>query len=348
MNKIIYIVILIIIISCSKSSDNISPLDERIFVGDVELNSQDEVNQFGENNYVKITGNFSVKYWGNTNHQTATDIIDLTPLVSLTDIEGDLEISTNRLLNSLQGLNNIENVGGNLRLIHNRLIPDFKGLHKLKTIGNDFDCSRNDNLISFSGFENLISIGGSFIVFDNDNLTSMENLTSINLIEKDIDIQYNNDLRNLKGMGNINEIRNIFIGNNDGLLNVSDLKNITLVKGSLGFGSNGSITTLDGLNNIVSVNGQLKFTSNNNLENLEALSSIVTIEELYVHNNPKIINLKGLNNLNYCNSVIIKWNSNLNDFCALKKSLETNTSLSYEVELNFSNPTIDEIIMNCI
>ena len=74
------------LISCSDNENDISPPIE----GDVHLKNQQEVNEFGANNYSGINGNLTIGY-----QSGVRDITNLNPLSSLSFIDGNLDINYN-------------------------------------------------------------------------------------------------------------------------------------------------------------------------------------------------------------------------------------------------------------
>src|SRR5690606_38942555 len=73
--------------------------------GNITLNSQQAVNDFGQDHSscTTINGNLTID---------GSDISDLTPLENFTQIEGYLDIKNNNVLTSLNGLNNLQSIGG--------------------------------------------------------------------------------------------------------------------------------------------------------------------------------------------------------------------------------------------
>ncbi len=94
--------------------------------GDVVISSQYELN------------NFEIQYVNGDLTISGTDIVDLSPLASLTSVKGALIISENPLLTNLEGLNSLLEVG-------------------FLSIDN------NPNLVTIDGLNALIECGGMYI-----------------------------------------------------------------------------------------------------------------------------------------------------------------------------------------
>jgi hypothetical protein len=174
---------LFLIVSCE--NENISQpedqaCDNGTYVGNVFLSTQQEVDEFGAMCYSKIEGRLQIsERWQDD------DIIDLTPLSSLTEVyPGRIRIHANNLT-SLNGFQNITKLGGLYVHSCNALI-DLSGLENLISIGGaegyfqELHVEENNSLINLNGLNNLQETNGLVIV-SNPSLVSLdglENLTS--------------------------------------------------------------------------------------------------------------------------------------------------------------------------
>jgi hypothetical protein len=121
--------------------------------GGVTFSSQAEINDFLNNYpYCKIIdGDVIIN---------GTDINDLSPLLSLKSIKGDLSIYNNDILTTLDGLNNIQTIEGDLR------------------IGNDTR-GGNPSLVSLAALENLTYLKGSLFIEQNTALPGLTGLENV-------------------------------------------------------------------------------------------------------------------------------------------------------------------------
>jgi hypothetical protein len=85
-----------------------------VFTGNATLDTQAEVNAFGANGYTGVTGNLVIG--------PSVEIIDLTPLSTITTVGVALVVYSNAELDNLDGLSNITSVGGSLYAVEN---PDL-------------------------------------------------------------------------------------------------------------------------------------------------------------------------------------------------------------------------------
>lgn len=87
---------------------------------DVILKSQAEVNSFEG---ASVISNLII---------SGADIVDLSPLMTITTIEGSLSIFDNASLTSLEGLNNLDSVGGKLSIKNNTVLKNLVPILSMK------------------------------------------------------------------------------------------------------------------------------------------------------------------------------------------------------------------------
>ncbi len=171
-----------------------------VYVGDVELNNQQEVDNFGANNYSIITGGLQIG---------APDGVDLNlnSLSSLTEIQGQLSFSCKHC-SSLQGLSNITSVGY-LTLRRFQSLPNFEGLNGLTNVDENVVIggvffNKNLNLYSFDGLDNLATVGGYIYARGNDQLQNIDAFSGLQSVDGDyLRIRGNINLTDLCGLTNI-------------------------------------------------------------------------------------------------------------------------------------------------
>ena len=133
---------------------------QNVFNGDVELNTQAEVNTFGAKSYTKIVGFLLIK--GN-------DITDLSPLNSLDTVTHSIFIEYNRKLKVLNGFDNLILIGGNLQIENNTELDSVGTFGKVKKIKGPLVLRDNFLLRECCAFYDLLTgeqgtiIGGWFI-----------------------------------------------------------------------------------------------------------------------------------------------------------------------------------------
>ena len=158
----------------------------QVIEGDVTLSTQAEVNSFAG---TSITGSLTIQ---------GSDIIDLTPLSTLTSVGGDLYVYNNDTLTNLDGLSNFTSVGGWLSVYNNDALTNLDGLGNLTSVGGYLWVASNLVLTNLDGLGNLTSVG-SLSVGGNAALTNLDglgNLTSVGSLY----IAYNDYLNSFCGL----------------------------------------------------------------------------------------------------------------------------------------------------
>ena len=241
--SVILLVSILCLLSCSSDDDNTEQFPENIFVGDITLTTQQEVNQFGAQNYTKVEGTLRI---GSTNSNDLSDIFDLTSLSSLQEIGTDLTIVNNPNLVDLNGLNNINSINQTLYVHINSSLINLNALNNLNSISSSLSIRNNDSLENLDGLSNLNSVPVVSII-KNSSLISINGLNGISTL-RNLLIEENLALNNINGLSNLVRVLGglklayIPIDNIDALTNLLEVGSIDI--------SATSITNLDGLGNV--------------------------------------------------------------------------------------------------
>lgn len=240
-------------------------IGENIYFGYVTLTTQQEVDDFGSNNYTEIRGNLEIGEWFTPSYS----IVDLSSLSSLNLITGYLRIVGTDALTNLTGLNNITYVDLSLSIYHNTALTSLTGLDNINSVNLALNIEGNTALTSLSGLDNLSSVGENILIQDNPSLASLSGLENMTTVNKRLNIWGNNALTSLSGLDNITSVgENLDIYYNPVLTSLSALENITTVDETLYIWGNNSLTSLTGLDNITSVGGDLEIRENDSLTDL--------------------------------------------------------------------------------
>ncbi|MAW95266.1 MULTISPECIES: DUF1573 domain-containing protein [unclassified Leeuwenhoekiella] len=336
---------IIAIVSNAASGENTITLTgssrSSIFTGDVNLKSQQEVDDFGSKNYTGVFGNVFIGV-----DSGETDITDLGPLNSLTSISENLTIRNNKALTSIAEFENFDTLGGNLFISTNGLTA-ITGFQKLTKISGNLDLTGNNDLTSFTGFNSLSEIGGSLAINSNNELQTLDDFTNLITIGTDLFIIGNSSLTSLNALKNINAtISYLNISYTTALTSLEGLESITTVE-TLEIAGNIALADFQGLGNLTEVSGTFTIQNNQALINLNGLDKLTTIGESFViDNNSSMINLDGPTTLTSLNAaLLITGNSNLDDFCGLSQLIKNGavTESSYSVTSNKYNPSYEQI-----
>ncbi len=128
-----------------------------------------------------------------------------------------------------------------------------------------------------------------------------------------------------------NLIRNdVEFNNVENLVNLAALSNLREIKGDLWLNNNRNLMSLDGLENLKTIGGNLKIHG----------------EDYYwVNGKYKLTNLDGLSNLEYVGkSINIIYQSDLINFCGLKKVLGLNINQDFNIRYCYYNPDKEKIL----
>ncbi|WP_298510945.1 hypothetical protein [uncultured Kordia sp.] len=279
-----------------------------IFNGNVTLLSQQQVNEFGAFGLTGVNGDFII---GNPN--ALTDIVDLTPLASITEITGRLAIIGNENLTSFQGLQNISSVEGYQLLIKNNpAITSLAGFTNLLSV-TSLTIDGNNGLTSLAGIHNNFSVVSEVRIMNNSNLTSLQGIDALGLTtENDLRISNNDALMSLEGVENITQLRFLTIEDNDALNSMAAFESLTQVL-DLYLNNNDTLVTLVGLEQLMEVRS-LIIINHEALENLNGLDNLVTLSP----GGFNFINIGASQWENFCDAYIDGPNPNLTDFCAIQ------------------------------
>ena len=312
--------------------------DGGIFTGNIQLETQEEVDTFASNLYTSVIGNVTIGIWAVSN----TSIIDLSGLTNLTSIDGDLKIYLNNALTTLSGLDNITTINGDLEIYDHAQLTTIK-LSNLTTIGGVLELFNLYSVPNFNHLSNLSAVGGSTYINNNSSLTDLSGLSSLSSINGLLSI-YNNDALTTIGLNALTSVGNITIEDNEQLMNFYGLENINLYNRNLYIVANDNITSFDGLP-FDDSHGNLYISHNPNLTDLSSLLSLNSIiGTLSILNNDALTNLDGFANLSVVGGIGISNNTNLDDFCGLTTLMSNNYTGSYGVSGNAYNPTQQDII----
>ena len=289
-----------------------------IYQGDLNLNTQASVNQFGALGYVEINGNLEM-----SGYVGFADVYDLSPINSIKIVRGYFDINFVGTLSSLAGLG-IEHVGYSFRIRQNDGLVNLEGLESLTEVLGSFEVEQNSNLQTISGIDNLTTIGTYLQIYNNINLMSVTGFDSLN----DVDTLYfsaNWNLTEINAFNNVTVIvDDLNLTDNTSLSTLNGLNNVTSI-GRI-FIENSALTNLNTLSSLQVITVELNIQGNSMLENILGLISLeeITYLGINMYNNDIITNVDGLDNLAQVGGTIdIINNPSLVDFCALENIILT-------------------------
>ena len=169
-----------------------------------------------------------------------------------------------------------------------------------------FSIQNNPSLVSLEGLENVTTVGGGFVTIrNNPALLSLEGLHNIESTANTSGIILDGiaGITDLTGLRNLKTLGSLRIENSPALQSLNGLSNFTNANNILTISGNPELKNLDGLDGLVSVGGtgtlgDINIINNTALENINALSGLTFARRLLIQNNPDLVNLDGLENLN--------------------------------------------------
>ena len=195
--KQILLSVLFLFFSCSNDENDLS--EPKVFTGDVHLLNQNQIDNFGSNNYTKITGTLRIN--------PVLHITTLPPLSTLEEV-GSLRLEyIQQGLSSLEGLNNLMMINNDLVIQSCWSISDISALNNLESIGNNLFIVGNHSLNSIDYFNDITELNGSLSINFNESLTSLVGLNNLNTIGGFLTIRSNYLLENMNGLNSLQRKR---------------------------------------------------------------------------------------------------------------------------------------------
>lgn len=268
--------------------------------GDIALVSQADVNAFvsAHPGCTTIEGNLNI---GDPFTPALSNITSLSGLSAIAAVNGNLTITGNNQLLTLDGLQNLTSLGS-LEIGSNPLLTSVGALSAMTpadTSTFDLKIGSNDVLSSLAGLQGIRS--ARYVSIDNcmslTDLAALSNLTSLS--------------------------QGLWLFSN-GLTSLHGLENLKYA-GGLGISTNRSLVSLDGLKNLTDVGGPVMLQDNDVLANLKGLEKLASAQSLAVGRHDLMTSLEGLSALSSVGYLIVVENPLLT-MCAIKPVCEFITS----------------------
>ncbi len=166
-----------------------------------------------------------------------------------------------------------------------------------------FDCTTFEGtiIIKGSGITNLDSlyslthVNGNLMIYLT-SITDLSGLSNLNSVTERFALDGNNHLSALNSLSGLSSIgQGFYIHNSQQLTSLEGLSGLSYVK-SLSIKKNPLLHDLTGFPDIPEIDGSLSISSNSGLINLDGLPGI-TIGELYIMDNPNLISVNALSDI---------------------------------------------------
>lgn len=184
----------LLLIICLLASLTLS--SQSCFPEGLAFSAQSQIDQFAAVNVgcKKLIGNLTI---------LGKNIKNLDGLSQITEVEGDIYITSCDSIINIDGLKNIQKVGGAIRIQNNPQLMSIGFQHLRHAKGDFFYISSNPKIKSLSGMNRLDSISGIFQIWNQDSITSLTGLDSLTFVGKDIAIFKNKNLNSLNGLSSL-------------------------------------------------------------------------------------------------------------------------------------------------
>jgi hypothetical protein len=274
-------------------------LNEKVYVGTVQLTSQEEVEDFAANHYSKIDGSLVIN----------GSVTDLTPLRDLVVVNYALNINETYLLETLNGLENIEaaNAAGGFRgieIMWNKALKTTEGLQGLNTNEGYLTILDNPELVSLEGFRNLQSSwSGAFRIENCNKLANLEGLNRLSVVDGFLYLRMNEQLADISALNALSNVTDrIHIEGNPSLKSINGFAAMTSAP-SVVLHNNENLSDLSGFANTTRMAGIL--LDSNKVTSLAGLDNIIWLDYLYIKNSTELTDIMALSNVGYMPTVSI-------------------------------------------
>lgn len=235
--------------------------------------------------------------------------------LSITDIAGNLTLTTIPNVTDFTSLTSLTSIGGNLQL-ENLDFADLSFLTNLTSVGGDITIFNNDraSFTSLAGIENIAGYNDANTVTINDNgfldcnallpLPFVVDVSTDNAVECGAPVVCTGDYTvtnqtELDALALCNEITgNLVIDGSTDIANLDVLTNLTTLGGKLEIRDNTILANVGGLANLTSFGGlNLRIENNDALISLNGLGGITNVFNFNIRDNLLLPDLTGLENL---------------------------------------------------
>jgi hypothetical protein len=306
-----------VLISGNNDNGPCSRCKEKVWQGDILIESWMDIPPLSW--YTAIDGSLSI---------TGTDARTLEDFKCLSRVQGDVVVRGNDYLKSLTRLETLQSIGGTLKIENNSALSSLSGLINLTQLGGDLTIN-NDPLLPTCDAENLrdrlasagwtgqAAIAGTDDLgrcpceggawFGDKLLTDPNELSGYRSIVGTLTVR---DVSSLAGLECLTDITgNLEIFDNEELVDLSGLDNLSVIHGNLEFGKylgtdpweggryGNSLKNLQGLNSLRVLCGDIQ-VAYDGVQSLDGLDGIIALGgSLRIFENEELVSLRGLENL---------------------------------------------------
>jgi hypothetical protein len=283
-------------------------LSAQTFVGNILLSTQADVDSFPLKypNIKYITGMLRI---GITDTLNSSNIKNLTPIAQqgVNRVE-NLVIALNDSLLNLTGLGNIDTTVS-IIIWRNGGIKNLIGLNSLRRVTLSFKIQENNHMENLVGLGSEINDMEVFSLVRNPSLKSLEGGGAIKVSDSYLYITDNDSLITLSGLTGLRDCLFFTVNSNDALTHFGAFPGFSnLPNAKIGFRiyDNKSLVDFSEMENQVPNVVDLEIYNNDKLQSLKGLNGIKQCEGIYIHSNPQLKTVVGMDSLKNVNFVDIQ------------------------------------------
>jgi len=327
-----------LILSCSGDD-----APQNTFNGDALLNSSEQLQEFAEKGYTKVSGDLiigsqynSTDNWPNSPEEilnvdsimgnlliaNTRGLSHLKVLGNLVYVGGKLEVADNSSLSSLNGLEKLMHIGADLNIGSNALLQSIEGLLNVQGEVKELNISKNHLLQSLNGLEGIEKCE-TLTISENSGLNSLEGLEGLRFVTSEVAIRSNKNLKNLQGLNHLRSMPGdvdaftLSISDNQGLASLEGLDHLNRLY-ALNLDDLSSIQNLTGLESRLSIDTELKLRKLANIRSLRGLNTQISVPVIRITLNNALVDIGNLRGVNALNILQINGNESLKNLAGLE------------------------------
>lgn len=294
---------LLSIVSCKKEAEEeilFKQLEENVV-----LESQEDVNDFAAQKITHLRGNLTLQ----SRNGDPDPIIDISGLSRLTTIEGTLSI-TGTSLADVDAFSSLTQLDGELVISSNEELKNLDGFIALGGSNRVFETIRirdNSKLTTINQFDAVVEMANGLFIWNNESLTEVD---FSGLIQANIfGFSGNSQMRDLRGLSNLKKVAHLYITNTS-LTSLNGLESLEEVE-SIELRDNHLLTAIDQFSQLTVVSQAVDLNNNRALASVD-FNSLTSTGSIRIHNS-RLEDLSGFPSLEFVQSIQLSDNPVLLD-----------------------------------
>lgn len=259
---------------------------------------------------------------------------------NLITMDAGLSIEGNPKITTIEGFKKLQRAG-TITIVSNDLLESVDAFPSLTSLGaiNGFgldsglNIAENNSLTSIEGFPLLEEIEGKIRIYRNPQLAQVSGFPNLITLGQELNIDYNDVLVSIGGFESLETMKGFTTHFNGSLEGISGFSSLQIVEESISFNAssqNSNLKSLMAFTSLKAVRKSFFIIGFKELENLDILSNLEEVGDLVIEDNPKLLNIDGLNNIETIDGHLIFINNQLlNDITGLSNLKNINGDLKF-------------------